>query len=56
MRTVAGIVVSALVGVALAAVATFAIVQANAPDRAVEATIEKRDFRQAPDVVQYGQR
>lgn len=56
MRTIAGIVVSSLVGIALAVVATFAIVQANGPDKAAEQSIQNKDFQQSREVVQYGQR
>ncbi len=55
MRTIAGIVISALVGVALGIGATVAIVQANEPDRTVEATFKNKDFKQRT-VVEYGQR
>lgn len=57
MRTIAGILLSALLGVGLAAGATAAIVQTNAPDKTVEATFKgkNKDAKQR-DVVPYGQR
>lgn len=56
MRALAGILVAGLVGIALAGVATFTIVRANAPDKAVEQSIESRNFEPPREVVQYGQR
>ena len=58
MRTVAGILISGVLGVALAMVATTAIASRNAPDRAVETRIEsiKTGELKPADVVQYGQR
>jgi hypothetical protein len=57
VRTIAGIALSALLGIGLAAGATAAIVQTNAPDNAVEATFNSKtkDSKQR-DVVPYGQR
>jgi hypothetical protein len=55
VRIIAGILLSALLGVALAVGATAAIVQTNAPDKAVEATFNSKNVKQR-DVVPYGQR
>jgi hypothetical protein len=56
--TIAGIVISCLLGVALGTVATVAIVQTNSPDKAVEQTIENDDSQQirTEDIIEYGQR
>lgn len=56
MRVLAGIVISALVGVALSVAATVAIVQTNGPDRNVESSFETGNFNEPRQVVQYGQR
>jgi hypothetical protein len=55
VRTFARVAISGLVGVILAILASVAIIESNAPDRAAEAKIGNRDFRQLP-VVEYGQR
>lgn len=57
MRTIAGILLSAVLGTGLAAGATAAIVRTNAPDKEVEATFKgkAKDAKQR-DVVPYGQR
>ena len=56
MRVLAGIVISALVGLALSVGATVAIVQTNAPDKSVESNFETGKFNEPRQVVQYGQR
>lgn len=57
MRMVAAILISAVLGVGLAAAATAAIVTTNSPDKEVEATFkgETKNVKQR-DVVPYGQR
>jgi hypothetical protein len=56
VRAIAGIVIAAVVGVALGVGATVAIVQANAPDKSVEATFKNKNFEERRKVVEYGQR
>jgi hypothetical protein len=56
VRTIAAILISALVGVTLGVSATVAIVQTNAPDKSVEQSFETNDFDEPRQVVQYGQR
>lgn len=57
MRMVAAILISAALGIGLAAGATAAIVTTNSPDKEVEATFkgETKNVKQR-DVVPYGQR
>ena len=57
MRVVATILISAVLGIGLAAAATAAIVTSSAPDKKVEAEFkgETKDAKQR-DVVPYGQR
>jgi hypothetical protein len=57
VRIVAAILISAVVGIGLAAGATAAIVMNNAPDKKVEAEFkgESKNAKQR-DVVPYGQR
>ncbi|GAA0814449.1 DUF2613 family protein [Spirilliplanes yamanashiensis] len=55
MRIVAGIVISAVVGVALAVTASYALATSNAPDREVEDAITTGNLR-AGVVVEYGTR
>jgi hypothetical protein len=52
---IAGILLSALLGVALGVGATVAIVSNNAPDKKVEATFNSKTVKER-DVVPYGQR
>jgi hypothetical protein len=56
VRVLAGIVISALVGLALSVAATVAIVQTNSPDKSVESSFESGNFKEPRQVVQYGQR
>ena len=56
VRVLAGIVLSALVGLALSVAATVAIVQTNGPDKSVESSFETKQFKEPRKVVQYGQR
>jgi hypothetical protein len=56
VRTIAGILISALVGVALGVAATVAIVQTNSPDKSVEQSFDNQDFDEPRQVIQYGQR
>ena len=58
MRTIAVAVVAAVLGVALAAVASAEISRRNDPDRTVQQQIEQIRDQQItePDVVEYGQR
>ena len=56
MRVLAGIVLSALVGLALSVAATVTIVQTNAPDKSYESSFESDQFKEPRQVVQYGQR
>jgi hypothetical protein len=57
VRMVAAILISAVLGIGLAAGATAAIVTNNAPDKEVEATFkgETKNAKQR-DVIPYGQR
>lgn len=55
MRAIAGILLSAVLGIGLAVGATVAIVQTNAPDKTVEATFNSKNVKER-DVVPYGQR
>jgi hypothetical protein len=57
VRLVAAILLSAVIGIGLAAGATAAIVTNNAPDKKIEAEFkgESKDSKQR-DVVPYGQR
>ncbi|GAA0955457.1 hypothetical protein [Virgisporangium aurantiacum] len=56
MRMVAAILISAVLGIGLAAGATAAIVTTNAPDKDVEATFKGETNVKQRDVVPYGQR
>jgi hypothetical protein len=56
VRVLAGIVISALVGIALSVGATVVIVQTNAPDKAVEGSFESGNFQEGREILQYGQR
>jgi hypothetical protein len=56
VRVLAGIVISALVGLALSVGATVVIVQTNAPDKSVESSFESGNFEEGRKVVEYGQR
>jgi hypothetical protein len=56
VRALAGILIAGLVGLALAGVATVTIMETNAPDKAVEQSIQTKNFEEPRKVVQYGQR
>jgi hypothetical protein len=56
VRILLGIVVAVLVGLGLSTAATVVIVEANAPDNAVEANVEGDAVKEPRQVVQYGQR
>lgn len=58
MRTIAGVVTAAVLGVALGVVAAVEIGRRNDPDRTVQQRIEqiRNDRLTEPDVVEYGQR
>ncbi len=55
MRAIAGVLLSALLGIGLGVGATFAIVSTNAPDKTVEATFNSKNAKERY-VVPYGQR